>query len=167
MNKLLRYGLQAFNYSLFMGVVWYFSIKPIYHQLEDDQAVITLSFTHATKLREECRKLSQEELMKLAPNMRLSTTCPRERSPLNMELYLDDKLISKETLQPLGIHKDQGVSIFRSLKVKAGEHMLSIWMNDDVNIEGPTYEYKEKINLQPEQLLLLDFDSGKKEFFLK
>ena len=167
MNKILRYGLQAFNYFLFMAVVWYFSINPPYHQLEEDEAVITLSFTHATKIREACRKLSQEELMKLAPNMRLPTSCPRERSPLKLELYLDAKLITQEVLQPLGFHKDQGVSMFKRMKVKAGEHTLRVWMNDDVNVDGATYKYKEKIKLKPEQLLLLDFDSGRKEFFLK
>ena len=167
MNKILRYGLQAFNYLLFMVVVWYFSINPPYHQLEEDEAVITLSFTHATKIREACRKLSQEELMALAPNMRLPTSCPRERSQLNIELYLDEKLVTKEVLEPLGFHKDQGVSLFKKIKVKAGEHVLRVWMNDDVNVDGPTYKYEEKINLKPEQLLLLDFDSGKKEFFLQ
>ncbi len=167
MNKVFRYGLQIFNYLVFIMVVWYFSIKPPYHQLEEDQAVIVLSFTHATKIREACHKLSQEELMKLAPNMRLPTNCPRERSPLNLELYLDEKRITKEILVPLGFHKDQGVSIFRHIKVKAGEHTLHVWMNDDVNVDGPTYEYKEKIRIKPEQLLLLDFDAGKKGFFLK
>lgn len=167
MNRIIRYGLQAFNYLLFMAVVWYFSIKPPYHQLENNEAVITLSFTHATKIREVCRKLSQEELMELAPNMRLPTSCPRERSPLNIELYLDDKMVTKEVLEPLGFHKDQGVSLFKQINVKAGEHVLRVWMNDDVNIDGPTYKYKKKINLKPEQLLLLDFDSGKKGFFLK
>ena len=167
MNRIICYGLQAFNYLLFIAVVWYFSIMPPYHQLEGDEAVITLSFTHATKIREACRKLSQEELMKLAPNMRLSTSCPRERSPLNIELYLDEKLVNKEVLEPLSIHKDQGVSFFKQIKVKAGQHELRVWMNDDVNIDGPIYVYKEKISLKPEQLLLLDFDSGKKKFFLK
>ncbi len=167
MNKVLRYALQAFNYILFMVVVWYFSIKPPYHQLQEDQAVITLSFTHATKIREACKKLSQQELMKLAPNMRLPMSCPRERSPLNIELYLDETLLAKDVLVPLGFHKDQGVSLFKSIKVKAGEHVLRVWMNDDVNVDGPTYEYKNNINLKPEQRLLLDFDSGKKEFFLK
>lgn len=145
MNRVLRYGLQIFNYLLFIVVVWYFSIKPPYHQLENDEAVITLSFTHATKIREACRKLSQQELMKLAPNMRLPTSCPRERSPLNIELYLDEQLLTKQILEPLGFHKDQGVSLFKKIKVKAGEHILYVWMNDDVNIDGPTYEYKEKL----------------------
>jgi len=165
MNKLLRYGLQALNYALFMAVVWYFSINPPYHQLEDDQAVLVLSFTHATKIREACRKLSQEELMNLAPNMRLATDCPRERSPMKLELFLDDKLLTKTTVEPTGFHKDQSVNIFRRIKVAAGKHNLRLWMNDNVNINGPTYHYEQTILLKPEQLLLIDFNVGLGGFF--
>lgn len=166
MNKVFRYGLQIFNYTLFMLLVWYFSIKPPYHQLEEDQAVITLSFTHATKIREACRKLTQEELMKLAPNMRLPMDCPRERSPLRVVLYLDDKLLTKAVLEPLGFHKDQGVNLFKRVKVRAGEHKLRAWMNDNVNVEGATYQYEQLILIKPEQQLLIDFDVAKGGFFI-
>lgn len=167
MNKLLRYGLQIFYYALFMAVVWYFSFKPSYHQLEDDQAVITISFTHATKLREACRKRTQEELMKLAPNMRLPSVCSRERSPMNLEIYLDDKILVKEVVEPTGFHKDQGVSIFQSIKVKAGQHKLRAWMNDDVKVAKPTYKLEQMINLKAEQLLLIDFHVSSGGFFIK
>jgi hypothetical protein len=165
MNKILRYGLQSFNYTIFMAVVWYFSTNPPYHQLENNQAVITLSFTHATKLREACRKLTQQEIMKLAPNMRLATDCPRERSPMQLELYLDDKLLAKATVEPTGFHKDQGVNIFQRIKVVAGKHALRLWMNDNVNIDGPTYRYEKIILIKPEQQLLIDFDAGSGGFF--
>lgn len=167
MNKVLRYGLQVFYYTLFMGVVWYFSIKQPYHQLEEDQAVITLSFTHATKLREACRKLTQEELLKLAPNMRLQMDCPRERSPLRLELYLDNELLTHAVVEPVGFHKDQSVNLFQRVKVKAGQHTLRIWINDDVNVEGVTYQHEQTLILKPEQQLLVDFKAGSGGFFLK
>lgn len=165
MNKILGYGLQIFYYALFMLLVWYFSIKPPYYQLDDDQAVITLSFTHATKIREACRKMTQEDLMKLAPNMRLPMECPRERSPLKLELYLDDALLIKAELEPPGFHKDQSVSLFERVKVKAGKHKLRAWMNDDINTEGPTYLHEKVIILKPEQQLLVDFNAGSGGFF--
>jgi len=167
MIKVFQYGLQAFYYTLFMVVVWYFSIKPPYQQLEKDQAVITLSFTHATQIAEPCRKKTQEELMKLAPNMRLAMDCKRERSPMNLELYLDDKLLTEVVLQPSGMHKDQGVNMFQSIKVKAGKHNLRLWMNDDVKVEGPTYKFEKNVTIKPEQLLLIDFNAGSGGFFLK
>ncbi|MCK4743824.1 MAG: hypothetical protein KAT25_08395 [Sulfuriflexus sp.] len=167
MNKVLRYGLQAFNYALFMAVVWYFSTSPTYHQLEDDQAVITLSFTHATKLSEECRRLTQEELLKLPLNMRAPMDCPRERSPLTFELYLDDKILTSSVVEPLGFHRDQGVNLFQRMVVKAGEYSLRIWLNDDINVDKPTYQYEQKITLKPEQQLLIDFDAATGGFFTK
>lgn len=103
--------------------------------------------------------------MKLAPNMRLPTDCPRERSPLRLELYLDDKLLTKASVEPPGYHKDQGVNLFRRIKVNAGEHTLRLWMNDDVNIEGATYQYEKLVLLKPEQQLLVDFDKESGGFF--
>jgi len=160
MDKLLRYGLQAFNYTLFMGIVWYFSIKPPYHQLEEGQAVITLAFSHAAELREPCVKKTQEELMKLPPNMRVPMNCTRERSPVTVELHLDDELMTKQVLEAPGLHNDQGVDYFQRLKVPAGTHQLRVWMNDDVNVDGATYRHEQEISLQPEQQLLVDFDAG-------
>ena len=104
--------------------------------------------------------------MKLPPNMRLPMDCKRERSPLNLELFLDDKLLNKVVLQPSGLHKDQGVSMFQSIKVKAGEHKLRIWMNDDVKVKGATYKHKQSVIIKPEQLLLIDFDAGSGGFFI-
>jgi len=164
MNKILRYTLQLFFFSLFLSVVWFFSIQPPYYQLDKDQAVITLSFIHATKIREACRKLTQEELMKLAPNMRLQLDCPRERSPLALAVYLDDVLITQATVEPPGFHKDQGVNFFRRVKVQAGEHKLRIWMNDDINVKGATHQYEKVVILKPEQQLLIDFDAGSDRF---
>ncbi len=166
MDKILRYGMQGLSYMIFMAVVWYFSTRPAYHQLEDDQAVITLSFTHATKLRGACRKLSQQELMNLAPNMRLPTDCPRERSPLRLELYIDGEILTHATLEPAGFRKDQGVSLFQRIKVKSGEHKLRLWMNDDVNVKGATYQYEKKVTLKPEQQLLIDFKTSAGGFII-
>lgn len=166
MNKVLRYALQVFNYTLFMGTVWYFSMQPEYHQLQDDQAVVTLSFSHAAKLREACRRLTQEELMKLAPNMRAPMDCPRERSPVTLELYLDGKLVTSAVIEAPGFHQDQGIDMFQRIKVTAGEHQLLVWMNDDVNVEGPTYRYERTITLKPEQQLLVDFDASSGGFYI-
>ena len=68
-NLFLRYLLQAFNYAIFMALIWYFATSPSVHVIEDDQAMITVAFSHAGETLEECRRLSQEELMKLPPEL--------------------------------------------------------------------------------------------------
>jgi hypothetical protein len=93
--------------------------------------------------------------------------CPRERSPLRLELYLDDELLTNASAEPVGFHKDQSVNLFQRVKVKAGEHRLRVWMNDDVNVIGATYEHEQAVILKPEQQLLVDFNAGSGKFMLK
>ncbi|MCW8962861.1 MAG: hypothetical protein OQL16_03615 [Gammaproteobacteria bacterium] len=166
MNKVLRYTLQVFNYTLFMAIVWYFSIQPPYRQLEEGQAVVTLSFSHAAELREACRRMSQEELLKLPPNMRLPTSCPRERSPVTVELFLDKKLMTRQVVEAPGLHQDQGIDMFHRIKVPAGDHKLRVSMNDDVKVEGPTYRFEKDITLQPEEQVLVDFNANSGGFYI-
>lgn len=156
--------LQVVNYTLFMAMVWYFSFQPPYRQLAEDNAVVTLAFGHAAKRVAECSVLSQEELNKLAPNMRKPMDCPRERSPVTIELRLDGELAAREVLQAPGLYQDQSVDVYRSVKVPRGEHQLSVWMNDDVNVDGPTYEFEQSVTLQPAQRLVVSFDPNKNGF---
>jgi hypothetical protein len=166
MHNVWRYALQVFNYTLFMVIVWYFSTRPAYHQLETGQAVVTLAFAHAAELRKHCRVRTQEELDKLPPNMRIAADCPRERSPVSIEMFLDDDLIWNRVIKAPGIHQDQGVDVFHQIKVPAGKHQLKVLMNDDVKVKGPTYRYKESVTLLPEQQLLVNFHSGSGGFFI-
>ncbi len=166
-SKPLRLLLQGINYSVFMALVWYFSIYPVYHRLNPDEAMLTLAFGHTAQHVKECHRRSPEELAKLPPNMRKPVDCPRERSPVTVELYLDDRLLIQETHESPGLFHDQAVNVFRSVKVPAGRHRLRAWLNDDLNVEGPTYRLEQDIELTPAQLLLVGFDSRRGGFFVR
>jgi len=163
----MRLVLQVFNYAVFMGLVWYFATSPPYRQLAEDQAVITLAFSHAGERREECRRLSQEELAKLPPNMRLPMDCPRERSPIKVELFLDDELAISEIAKAPGLYQDQGVDVFRKIKVPVGKHDLRVRMNDNVRVQGPTFTHEQAIELEPAQLLVVDFKKDMGKFIVR
>ena len=165
-NKPLRFLLQAFNYSLFMGLVWYFASAPSIHLIGEDEAKLTIAFAHAGQLREPCRMLSQEELNELAPNMRKIDDCPRERSPVTIEAELDGRVIYSVSLPPPGLFGDGGVDVFYSAKVAAGEHRLDLKMNDSVRIEGFNHQFGQMVSIEPAQILLIGFDS-KRGFVIK
>ncbi len=167
MPEILRYPLQVLNYTLFMLLVWYFSAAPPYTQLQPDQAVITVAFAHAGERVGECRKLSQEELARLPPNMRAPLDCPRERSPVSVQLLLDGKLLLEEVARAPGLYSDLGVDIYRTAKVPVGKHTLAVQMNDNVRVEGPTYTHEETVSLEPAQLLVVNFNSETGKFFIK
>ena len=165
-KKPQRFLLQAFNYSLFMGLVWFFSNSPSVSLIGEDEAKITIAFAHAGQLREPCRMLSQEELNKLAPNMRKLDDCPRERSPVVIEAELDGKSIYSASLPPPGLFGDGGVDVFYSAKIPAGEHHLDMKMNDSVRIDGFNHQFSRLVTVEPAQILLIAFDS-KSGFVIK
>ena len=157
----LRYLLQAINYTVFMGLVWYFATSPAITLIDDDEAMITIAFAHAGQTREPCRQLSQEELNQLPPNMRKPTDCPRERSPVTIEARLDGELFYSESLAPPGLFGDGGVDVFHQVKIPAGEHRLSLKMNDSVRIEGFNHQFEKPVSIGPAQILLVSFDPNK------
>ena len=158
-SRALRFLLQAFNYSLFMGLIWFFSNSPAVSLIGEDEARLTIAFAHAGQLREPCRMLSQEELNKLAPNMRKIDDCPRERSPVVIEAKLDGKSVYSASLPPPGLFGDGGVDVFYSAKIPAGQHQLDMKMNDSVRVEGFNHQFARQVTVEPAQILLIAFDS--------
>ncbi|MDT8385996.1 MAG: hypothetical protein RQ736_00675 [Thiogranum sp.] len=167
MPRLMRYPLQALNFSLFMLLVWYFSAAPPYRLLMPGQAVVTVAFAHAGERREPCRSLSAEELAALPPNMRTPMECPRERSPVSVDLLIDGEPVIDETLTAPGLYNDLGVDFYRSATVRAGEHRLVIHMNDNTRVEGPTHVHEETVTLRPAQRLVINFNSDTGKFFIR
>lgn len=157
-SKFIRYLLQAFNYSLFMAIIWFFSTSPSFQQLEENQAVMTIAFSHVGELREPCHKLTQEELMALPPNMRAPMKCTRERSPIVIEALLDGEPVYMHTAEAPGLFKDSGVDIYYSIKVPAGKHHISIKMDDSVLRQGFNHVFEQEVNIAPAQILLVDFE---------
>jgi len=157
-NKPIRYVLQAINYSVFMAIIWYFATSPSVRLIGDNEAKITIAFAHAGQLREACRRLSQEELNELPPNMRKIDDCPRERSPVTIEARLDGEPLYSSVLQPPGLFGDGGVDVFYSGKIPAGDHYLSLKMNDSVRVEGFNHSFEQQVSVKPAQILLVGFE---------
>ena len=160
-NKALRYLLQAVNYTVFMALIWYFSTSPSIRILADDEAMITMAFAHAGDFREPCRKLSYEELAKLPPNMRKPEECPRERSPVVIEIKLNGEQLYFRSLDPPGLYQDGGVDVYFSTRVPAGRHHFEIRMNDSVRIDGYNHSHAQEIEIKPAQILLVRFNTEK------
>lgn len=157
-NNFLRYLLQAFNYTIFMALIWYFATSPSVRVIGENESMITVAFAHAGETRQECRRLSQEELMKLPPNMRKPEDCPRERSPIIIEALLDGKKVFSETMLPPGIFNDGSVNIYYNSKVPAGKHRFEIKMDDSVRKEGFNHQLTQNIDIKPAQILLVEFE---------
>jgi len=166
-NKLLRYAGQLLAYALFMGVVGYLSASPSYTHLAEDKALIKVSFSHAGEAITECRRLTPEELAKLAPNMRKPTDCPRERVPLLLRVDLDGVPVLEETLTPTGLWKDGPSNVYRKIQVDAGPHELELKLRDSRRKDGFDYVESRTAELIPGQNFVVDFSPSAGGFVLR
>ncbi len=153
-----RYLLgQLIAFTLFAIGIGYFSNSPSYTYHDPDLALIKLSFSHASQRKEECRRFSPEEIAKLAPNMRRPMDCPRERSPVYVELIVDNQTLLKKTYSPTGLANDGATSIYEKISIEPGQHQLTLRMRDSNRGEGFDYEKETLININPQQQFVIDF----------
>ncbi len=148
---------QAMSYASFAGLLGYFSASPAYVHLDPGMGLIKLSFSHAGQTVTECRRLSQEELNRLPPNMRAPTDCPRERVPLYVELVLDDVVIYRAHLPPSGLAKDGASTAYRRFPVKPGRYRLIARLRGSRRSDGFDWERRDQIEIRARQNFVIDF----------
>jgi len=152
---------QVALYGLFALAIGVFSRWPPYHHLAPDMALIKLSLVHAGKPVGDCRKQTPEELARLPPNMRAPTTCPRERSPVTVELDIDGASAARVVAPPSGLSHDGASALYQRLPVKAGERLIQVRLRDDTRSASPSYSAERRVTLAPAQVLVIDFDAEK------
>ncbi len=152
---------QALLYALFALVIGVFSRWPVYHHIGDNQALIKLSFTHSGKPVGDCVRQSEAELAKLPPNMRAPVKCPRERSPVSVEVDVGGATALRRSAPPSGLSRDGASAMYERLVVPAGEQRIAVRLNDDARRPGFTHQREVTLKLAPAQVLVIDFDAEK------
>lgn len=152
---------QFLLYGLFALVIGVFTQWPPYHPIGANEAMIKVSVARLGQPVGECRRLSDEELAALPPNMRDPVQCPRERSPLSMEVTINGTEVLKRVAEPGGLSKDGSTAIYERLVVPTGEQRISVRFSDDVRPGAPIYEHEASVTLVPGQVLVIDFDADK------
>lgn len=158
---------QVLLYALFAAVIGVFSHWPVYQHLPADQALIKVSFSHTGKPLGECRKLGEAELARLPPNMRAPMSCPRERSPVTVELDIGGRPALRRTAAPSGLSRDGASAVYQRLVVPAGEQRIAVRLNDDARGAGFAYQREAVVRLAPAQVLVIDFDATRGGITLK
>lgn len=150
---------QLVLYGAFALVIGVFSQWPPYRHLPPDGALIKLSLVHSGKPRGACRERSAEELASLPPNMRAPVVCPRERSPVTVELDIDGQAVVRASAPPSGLSQDGASALYVRVPVAAGERELAVRLNDDANLDEFPYRLERRVRLVPGQVLVIDFDA--------
>lgn len=151
---------QILLFGAFALVIGIFAHWPVYQALAPNQAVVKVSFTHHGKPVGDCRPPTAEELAKLPPNMRPHTICPRERSPVTIEVDVDGQTVYRHTAQPSGLSRDGASAVYQRIELAAGTHEFSVRMNDDARHQGFTHQRTAQLTLAPAKILVIDFDAA-------
>lgn len=163
----MRLVNQVIAYAVFAAMLGVFSVWPAYRLLDDGQAIVSLTFSHAAQRVAECRRLTQEELNALPPNMRKPEQCPRERHDIEVEMRLNDAVLYTQTLSPSGLWKDGKATVYSRSTIDAGEHELFVGMNDSGPGTGFDYVLRRKLAIEPGQNLVVTFDDLHGTFVIK
>ena len=161
--KAVRFAAQLALYVPLMAILGYFSTEPRFSVVAPGEALVRVSFIHATQRKEACRERAPEELAKMAPNMRAALDCPRERSPLLVEIELDGKLVLRREVRPSGLRRDGNTAVYERMALPAGRHRIVARLRD-----RPAGEFNftkdETLELAGGQTLVIDFNAAKGGF---
>jgi hypothetical protein len=164
--KALRIAAQLALYAPLMAILGYFSTEPRFSAVGEGEALVRVSLIHATQRRQPCRERSPEELAKLAPNMRAALDCPRERSPLLVEIELDGKLVLRREAQPSGLRRDGNAALYQRFVVPAGSHRLVARLRDRADGDF-THVREQAVELGAGRVLIIDFNAAQGGFVFR
>ena len=162
-RQMFRYTGQALAYAAFVAFVGYFSTHPVYQHFPQDQALIRLSLSHAGQLKDKCRERSDEELARMAPNMRQRMDCSRERSPVEVLIEVDGKQVYHNVLQGSGLSKDGPSSVYQRIPLKVGTHHIVARLSDDASGKY-NHSLEKTVTLNPAQVMVIDFKTATNGF---
>jgi ferredoxin/coenzyme F420-reducing hydrogenase delta subunit len=163
----MRWALVALAYSAFLVPLGVFSVWPRHTFNENNNAMVSVSFSLAGERVRECRRLSQEELDVLPPNMRNPLDCPRERLPVRVLLRAGEQILYEATLPPTGFWNDGATSVYQRIPVPAGPQDLFIGVNTRGKPGGFDYSLSETVDLSPGQHVVVEFDDVEKTFLFR
>ena len=153
----LRMLFRAAAYAAFALAIGYFSAAPPYQYGTPGAAVLKLSVSHATQRVEPCVLLTPEQIAALAPNMRRTQQCQRERLPLRVELELDGALLASLQASPAGLWGDGPASVYRRFDLPPGHYRLTARIRDSARADGWDYTHTEDVSLRTGRYLTVTF----------
>jgi hypothetical protein len=160
MDKVTRYIGQALLYALFFVPLVYITHQPTHRHLAENMAVLKVAVRHTGEIIGECTPIGAAEYSNQAANMKHAEICPRERSPLQLELVLDGDTLYRASVPASGLHNDGISSMYKRFNIPAGAHHVQLLMNDDMAVDGYPWQLEQDIELRPAQVMVANFKEG-------
>ena len=139
----------------------------------EDVAVFKIAFQHTGKRVKEydeigsLKKMAREYRKKLKKNkevrmnLKSKQSTTRERFPVEIELFIDGKSLSKKEYQPAGRLKDAVSVIYDVIELSPGKHSIKIIMKDSKKEGTRAYIFEDTVEFGSREVKVLTFDKIK------
>jgi hypothetical protein len=152
-----RYIGQFVGYGLFALLLGYFSASPDWTYFPADKALVKLSFSHLGLRKQACRDRTARELQNIPDSAKVPLSCPRERHPVHVRLWLNDDEAFSGSASPSGLSKDGPSHFYETFRVPPGKHRLKLEVMDS----GPDkagFSHQAWVDLKGRDILAIDMD---------
>ncbi|MBI4817912.1 MAG: hydrogenase iron-sulfur subunit [Deltaproteobacteria bacterium] len=127
-----------------------------------EHGLLVVSFKHAGRAEESCRKLTADELAKLPIHMRKAEVCDRSRAPVRLRVHVDGVATLEESYSPNGLFGDGASVALERISISPGEHLIGIEVADSV--DATAWEHREErrmeFSTEVSRVVLFDKASG-------
>lgn len=125
MKNPARIILAAALTAVFLLALAWGSIAPL-TVARGDQAIVRISLGARAERIEVCRRQSDEELARLAPQMRQSVICEGTTARYRLEVRRNGELLYSQVVRGGGLRNDRPLYVSRDLPVPPGPAALSV-----------------------------------------
>ena len=167
MRNVARAALQIVLYAGFAYAVGYLSFWHRYHYASPNVAAVKVSLSHAANHVKPCVKLTPQQIAELAPNMRRSVLCERQRLPLIFELDVDGNAALRIKALPSGLWGDGLSSVYERFDLPPGEHRIGTRIRDTARTDGWDYVYEEDVTFAAGRYRTITFKPEKGGFSIR
>ena len=151
---------QIIFFALLMWLVGYLSIFPKISVHDEQETELRLVVRHSGRVIGECTAVSEKELQNLPANMQRLVNCPREKSPMLVELVVDHELSFESLVTPSGLHNDGVLAEFKVFTLKTGTRHIHATATSNTH-EGEIVEYYEgEVEFSADRVVVLQLDDS-------
>lgn len=123
-NPLRLLGATVVSAAILLAIAWA-SIAPLQVARGHD-AIVRISLGARAERIEICRRQTDEELAKLAPQMRQRVVCEGTTARYRLEVRRDGELLHSQIVRGGGLRNDRPLYVSRDLRVPAGPALIAV-----------------------------------------
>ncbi len=138
-----------------------------YTFFNDTDSLLRFSFKHGGMHLEAEKMPTEEDLKKLLPHMRARLPKAGPRFPVYAEVEIDGKKVIASSYRPGGLKGESASYAYEKIVVAPGIHRVSIKMSDTNSPEKIDYTYEQDIEFKSGRQVCIDFNEGKKSFYIR